>query len=460
MPLTARLASSWSKFVTSKTLFFCSIATVVLVISAPQTVMAQARKAPTMAEMAAQIDQLQDQVNALTELLYTQQQAQQQATTQLAEAKAAADSAGTQARAAQASQLQAEAQIKAIPAQVKTAVAAATPAPKASWTDKTVLSGRMYYNVSAIDQHKDGIRQAPSGVGLDLKRFYIGIDHRFTDAFSGNVTTDVQYSPAIAATELYLKKAYLQAKVNNALTVRVGAADLPWVPFAEDLYGYRWVENTIADRTKFGTSADWGVHALGKIPGTPVSYAFAVLDGAGYKAPLRSKSMDFEGRVSAGFKNGVTLGVGGYSGKLGKDIQGGAPVQHTANRLNLVAAYVQKTYRVGVEYFVAEDWNNVTTLASDKADGYSVFGSYLLTDKLAAFGRYDRLRPNRTTAASREEGYYNIGLSYSPTRIVDFALMYKRDEAENGTISTSNGVIGGARKGTYDEFGLWGQWRF
>ena len=45
-------------------------------------------------------------------------------------------------------------------------------------------------------------------------------------------------------------------------------------------------------------------------------------------------------------------------------------------------------------------------------------------------------------------------------QIVDLALVYKRDEVTNGSLSTSNGVIGGVNKGTYDEIGLFGQLRW
>ena len=59
------------------------------------------------------------------------------------------------------------------------------------------------------------------------------------------------------------------------------------MPFVEGLYGYRYVENVMIDRTKFGTSADWGVHVLGSIPmgGLTVSYAGSVVNGNGYKKP-------------------------------------------------------------------------------------------------------------------------------------------------------------------------------
>src|SRR6266446_2831749 len=66
-------------------------------------------------------------------------------------------------------------------------------------------------------------------------------------------------------TQLFIKKAYVQARISDAFFVRAGSADLPWIPFAEANYGYRYVELVILDRLKFGTSADWGVHAGGKM---------------------------------------------------------------------------------------------------------------------------------------------------------------------------------------------------
>lgn len=373
--------------------------------------------------------------------------------------QAQAEKAQAAAQAAQSAQTQAAQQIETIPTQVKTAVQASLPKPKKSWADDTVVSGRMYYDLSNITQKTDGKRVAPTGTGFDIKRFYLGVDHKFNDTFSANLTTDFQYSSAISSTELYIKKAYLQAKVSDALVIRLGSTDLPWVPFAEDIYGYRYVENTLIDRTKFGTSADWGVHASGKLMDGKVNYAVAVIDGAGYKAPLRSKGMDVEARLSIIPVEHVTLAVGGYTGKLGKETQG-ATTFHTANRFNALAAYTTKKFRVGAEYFTAENWNNVTTAVSDKSDGYSLFGSYMFTDQVGVFGRYDRVKPNKDTVSAKKDDYFNLGVSYSPAKIVDFSLVYKRDQVDRGLLSTSNGTIGGVNKGTYDEVGLFGQFRF
>jgi hypothetical protein len=335
-------------------------------------------------------------------------------------------------------------------------VAAAAPKPRASWADSTQVSGRMYFNLSNVDIEKDGGKVAPSGTGFDIKRFYVGVDHKFDDVFSGNITTDVQYNSAEGLTQIYIKKAYLQAKLSDALTVRLGSADLPWIPFAEDVYGYRFIENSVADRDKFGTSADWGVHAMGKLG--VFNYAVSAINGAGYKSPVRSKSIDLEGRVSTSL-NGFTVGVGGYTGKLGKDAQGVATF-HRAERFDAIAAYKTKRFGIGAEYFATKNWNNVTTAAGDKADGVSVFGSFNFTPQISAFGRYDHVRPARDTKPGQKDNYFNLGINYEPVKIVDLALVYKRDKIDNGLLATSNGTLGGVLNGTYDEIGLFGQFRW
>jgi type II secretory pathway pseudopilin PulG len=413
------------------------------------------KTAPKAAATAAEVSELRSEVQALKEQLATQaqaqQQAQQQTQAQVQQAQATAQTAQDQARMLQA---KADDEIKTIPGQITSAVNAAKPKP--GWEGSTSVSGRMYYDLTNIEQKKDGSKVAPSGTGFDIKRFYVGIDHKFNDTYSANITTDEAFVAADGLTQIYIKKAYLQAKISDALIVRLGSADLPWIPFAEDVYGYRFVENTIADRDKFGTSADWGAHALGKIG--IFNYAVAVINGGGYKNPTRTKGMDIEGRVSTSM-DGFTLGVGGYSGKLGKAAQG-VTTFHTANRFDAIASYANTKFRVGVEYFAAENWNNVLTVAGDKSDGTSVFGNFNFTPQISAFGRYDWVKPSKTINSGLKDGYFNIGVNYEPVKIVDLALVYKRDQVDNGLLSTSNGTIGGVHRGAYDEVGLFGQLRW
>lgn len=335
-------------------------------------------------------------------------------------------------------------------------------APK-GWWDKTKISGRMYYDMSYINNKREGVKQSNSGAGFDVKRFYVSIDHQFTDMFSADVTTDFTYDSGAGATQLFIKKAYLDAKISDALDIRLGSTDLPWVPFVEGLYGHRYVENIMIDRTKFGTSADWGLHFKGNLPGGILHYAFSVINGSGYKHPgVHTNAMDFEGRVDGKWNNFI-VAVGGYVGKLGADKEG-VTTFHTAKRLDVIAAYVNNPIRVGVEYFRAWDFKNVATPTSDTAEGVSGFASYQFNPLWSVFGRYDYVKPTKDTNNSLKDNYFNVGVTYTPAKIVDFSLVYKRDRISGGSWGTSNGTIGGLTattgSGTYNEVGLFSRFRW
>lgn len=362
-------------------------------------------------------------------------------------------------------------QLDQLQQQQQAAAAAPTPAPAPvssssglpSWLDGTSISGKAFLNFSSIHQLSDGKTGGAGGAQADLKRFYLSVDHKFNDIFSADLTTDVRYGSNGLSNDdvLYVKKAYLQAKLSPAFWVRLGAADLPWIPFVENVYGYRFVENTLIDRTKYGTSSDWGVHVGGDLANGLISYQVSAIDGHGYKTLSRSSdTLDLEGRLSVQPLHKFVLAVGGYTGKLGKSVAGQPDTPHNATRFDALAAYTGKRARVGVEYFTAKNWNNVSSATSDKSDGWSAFGSFNFTPKLALFGRYDWVDPNKRTDPDAKEHYYNIGVDYLIAKNIDVAAVYKRDRADDILLATSNGTIGGVDYGTYDEFGIFTQLKF
>jgi hypothetical protein len=315
----------------------------------------------------------------------------------------------------------------------------------------TKLSGRLYYDLTNIDDSSKGVKTDKSGFAFDIKRFYLGVDHKFNDQWSMNLTTDFQYSSAIGATEIYLKKAYVQYKLSDAFVLRAGSTDLPWVPFAENYYGMRYVENTLIDRLKFGTSADWGLHASGKVAGGSMEYAVAALNGNGYKNPSRSQGLDVEGRLSFAPTSNTVVGVGAYTGTLGKEKET-VDALHTANRLDFLAAYASGNTRFGVEYFQAKNWNNVLTAATDKATGWSLWGSMGLNEKgVTVFGRYDRSDISKTLDPSLQDTYYNLGVEFPIAPGVKIATVYKHTDQRNDARSKDLKT---------DEFGVWGEFRF
>jgi hypothetical protein len=332
---------------------------------------------------------------------------------------------------------------------VAASVAAALMASVSAYAadETTSVSGKAF--IDFTNKSTDG-NVATDGYGVDVTRFYVDIKHTFNDVWAADVTTDFQYSSAVSATEVYIKKAYLQGTFSNAFTLRVGAADMPWVPFVEDLYGFRYFEKVMIDRTGYGTSADWGVHASGKAANGVFNYAVSVVNGNGYKNPTRSKTMDFEGRISLVPVKGLTIGAGFRSGKLGQDNETVTASLNTNTRFDAVVAYAAGMFRVGAEYFDSKNGKSseVTASTETKENGTSVWGSVNFTKDFGAFARYETVKTNKDANPTPENNFTSVGLSYTPRKNIDLAFAYK--QTETGTTNKTKA----------NEVGIWSQVKF
>src|SRR4051812_8013886 len=260
----------------------------------------------------------------------------------------------------------------------------------------TKITGRVYADFTTKDNKDDatGVKSSDSGVGTDVKRFYVGVNHTFDSVWSATFVSDIGDQGA-KRYDLFVKKAYIQAKVSPQAIFQLGSADTPWIPYVEGLYGYRYIEQTLVDRFSFGASADWGVHFLGKTGGNDLfNYQLSAENGRGYSNPARSKNVDFEGRFGVQPFKGFNIAVGGYTGKRGLETDA-TPAKHTASRFDATVSYVNQNLRIGGEYMTADNWTTVTSAASDKADGVSGWVSYAFTPKLAILGRYDEFKPSK-----------------------------------------------------------------
>ncbi|HEX9050982.1 MAG TPA: hypothetical protein VF841_10655 [Anaeromyxobacter sp.] len=331
----------------------------------------------------------------------------------------------------------------------------------------TQISGKAYVDYSYRDNHDDGrdvSADKATGTSLDLKRFYLGVDHTFDDVWSARIRTDVG-NVVNGKFDVFVKHAFVQAAVAPELWVRAGAADLPWVPFVEDLYGYRWIENVLVDRVKLGTSADWGLHAGGKLGGGLVSYAVSAVNGRGYGDPTRTRAPTAEGRVSVVPVKGLTLAVGAQGGKLGQNVVG-VDTPRTAKRFDALAAWVGGPLRLGATAFLARDYDKAIvtgTAPQNEARGGSAWAAYAVVPGVSLFARGDYVQPRRDTSPDTKDVYLNGGVAYSPVKAFDVALVYKHETVKSGQLSTSNGTIGStvpAANGTYDELGVFGQYAF
>ncbi|HEV2333266.1 MAG TPA: carbohydrate porin [Gammaproteobacteria bacterium] len=368
---------------------------------------------------------------------------------------------------------------------VSLAVSAALAAPLAHADNPgdTTIGGLIYTDLTSIsttqDQTSGNVDKDPNGFGLDVKRGYFIVNHTFDDMWSANLTTDFNFASykdsctvtggakgetcavttTTPETQLFVKKIYVQGKFDDMAIMRVGSSDMPWIPFAESVYGYRFVENTLIDRTiaggSFGNSADWGVNLSGK--SDMVNYSISVVNGGGYKNPSRSKSMDEEGRVAFTPLDGsLIIALGAYTGKRGLDTEA-KPAVNTVSRSDLLVAWKNSGLTAGLEWFSADKWNDVqNTGTTTKSDGYSVFASYDFpgTD-YSVFGRYDDVKPTKDTDSSQEDKYYNAGFAWKSNANITWALAYKSDKlTDNLKLKNTSDDL------KTQEFGIWAQIKF
>lgn len=327
----------------------------------------------------------------------------------------------------------------------------------------TRIQGRFFGDFTSKNNENKGtgVKSNDTGVGVDVKRFYFTVTHDFDSVWSAQFQSDIGDQGA-KRYDVFVKKAFVQARFSDAAIFRAGSADTPWIPFVEGVYGMRYFEQTITDTLGFGTSADWGLHLLGSFADGKVSYAVSAMNGKGYSNPARTESVDFEGRLTFKPIAGLSISAGGYSGKLGNETKA-LPAKHTAQRLNGLVAYSNALFGVGVEYFEARNWKNVTTDPTDKADGVSIFANVIPAKDWKIFARYDRSKPSKDLNDNLKLDLYNLGIERRINKAMAVNLAYKFTQVEGGTVSTGNGTIGSAvtgKKGDYSEVGLWAIYEF
>jgi hypothetical protein len=405
---------------------------------------------------------------------------------------------------------------KTLTAAIIAACTAATPALAVDLGDNTTLGGLVYADLSYINLQNDNskdvpIEATPTGTGFDVKRFYLIVNHIFNDVWSADLTTDAQYTTATTttveaspsgtasaltsqtssggATEVFIKKLYLQGDFSRAFAIHVGSYDTAWVPFIENLYGYRWIDKVEIDRLGYQLSADWGAYATGSFgEGDLLSYSIGAVDGGGYKNPTRTKFVDLDSRVALKPLSWLTFAVGFYDGHLGQvTATNEAYPNNTATRVSGVAAVNWQRVRVGIEYFSAKNYKTVNNIAdaaygtssivtttgkppvSDEATGYSTWASYNFTPQWALFGRFDHAALSEDVAPSLTDRYYNFGVSYEILKQLDVALVYKNEKVSGGSTTIGGAdanasyTIGGATatgSGEFKEYGLYAQWGF
>lgn len=331
----------------------------------------------------------------------------------------------------------------------------------------TTVSGLVYFDLAdASSTQYDSTKKPgsadvdPSGPGIDVTRFYLGIYHLFDDTWSAKLLPFYTSTATPGSTPWFIKEAYLQGKFNGWATMRLGTAVEPWTSYVEPIYGYRFVEQTFTEREGIANTADVGAHLAGK--DDLFNYDVAVVNGGGYKNPGRTKAVDEEARIGLTPIAGLTFALGVYSGELGQYTEAAEAAnvgkqKNTATRLDFLAAWKADGLTLGGEYAHAKNFSTslIFSNTTDSEVGYSLFGSYDFTPAYSVFARYDDYRPNDDTNSAVQEKYWNTGFAWRSSANLTWALVYKSDRTEDNL----KRLLDNNRLDS-DQFGLWAQVKF
>jgi len=293
------------------------------------------------------------------------------------------------------------------------------------------VTGKIFFNY-----HYNMTEDAEQEGAFEIQRAYFGYNYTFNDTFSAKLLFDVGKDDGSAYTA-FLKAAQLNYKATDWLKFSVGMIGLNQFSDQENFWGYRYIFKSFQDEYGFGTSADLGLNVEIKLHKTLKMNLF-VLNGEGFK-----KVQDFYGKYKVGGNlvynpnEAFTFKVY-YSGQDSKKVIGEEPdvilVENpTVTNLALFAGYDFKNkFRVGAEYNAMYDGKKFSDAALDHdLDGFSIYSTYVINDKVEVFGRYDTLESNKVGTettnwnSSKDGSTFLAGVQYIPVKGIASSLNFR-----------------------------------
>lgn len=316
-------------------------------------------------------------------------------------------------------------------------------APKkaeSSWTDKVKLSGKAYLRYSyELNEAAQNANQ------FAIDRLYLQSEFFATDKVRFQATLDAGDTRNTGGNQVLLAETkYAFAEVKDVLVqglwVRGGLIPLAFVPYEEDLWGYRLQGPVALDRWGYQTSADFGLAVGGSLPNKYGSFQVNVNNGEGYKALELGKRKELQARLTlnplaslGGLPAGIF--VTGYGSYGFYDDTGLDP--RTRSRV-LGQVGIQSAYlTLAGDFFVTRDSNakvkgrfTVGTEPIVTGNTLSVFGVLnfgLFTpsaDRVELVGRYDHVDPD--TALERNSfDLYIAGVTYKWNKALKTLVNYE-----------------------------------
>ena len=250
-----------------------------------------------------------------------------------------------------------------------------------------------------------------------LTRVYLGYEYKFSKNFSTKVNLDVA-NPGSGSLEMtaYVKNAYLRYTADR-LSVYFGLIPTTQFKLQEKVWGYRYIEKSFQDASRFNASADLGVSFDYQLTDF-LSADLIIANGEGYKK-LQSDST-----VRTGI--GLTFQPSDrFTGRVYYDF---SSRESTLSSVATFIGYSEDRFSIGVEYNkqMNHDFNDGHDL-----DGTSVYTTLKISEKIKLMARYDHLESNTLPETSsgwnlsKDGEMYLAGIEFSPVKGIKIAPNYQ-----------------------------------
>lgn len=266
---------------------------------------------------------------------------------------------------------------------------------------------------------------------FEITRAYLGYEYNFNAEWYGYIVMDVG-DPQAGEHQFsaFLKNAYLRYRKSN-LTFLFGMIPTTQFKVAEDIWGFRYIEEVFQDLYGFSSSADIGFTVRYEFADF-ISADVSVFNGEGYE----NAQMDDFLRPAVG----ITLNpVSEVTARIYADYMGGEVKQTSWSGF---LAYEDNTFTGAAGYNYQQ---NVDMTDGRDMYGPSFFATWMPKRNVKVFSRFDQLNSsvpegmNESWQPEQDGQLFMAGVEYSPLRGVKFAPNYRmwNPEMEGAAISHS-----------------------
>jgi len=302
---------------------------------------------------------------------------------------------------------------------------------------------RYWYDIRDGDAATEGDAE-PHDNSFEVWRFYFGIRARLFPWLSMRLTSDVgpekkQTTTKAGAAEdgtgghmhevrgetsyqLFLKYAWIEAKLAAGLFLRAGIVDNPYNDLTDGIWGYRYVARNSGEMAGLWGSADLGAYLRYDLPAKLGAVSAGIFNGAGYKNALDTDATKdaFLNVVVSPF---APLGEAFARFQLAGFVQGQMTGDSERERLltwSGFAGYRDDWFMIG--YMLMGRNNDPVEGDAFNGMGYAVLARFDTPWKVGALGRftvYDTDFGDDTETPATYEAL--AGISYTPAKLFSVA---------------------------------------